>query len=62
MVATSDLSGGRLSRTPSGVVTCPTLRSIESWALWCQRIGVAEPQYGPLIDDSSLLLEAMRLG
>ncbi|WP_240441678.1 LysR substrate-binding domain-containing protein, partial [Pseudomonas aeruginosa] len=62
MVAAPDFNGGRLPRTPSEIVACPTLRSTESWALWCQRAGVAEPQHGLLINDSNLLLEAVRLG
>ncbi|MBF3290456.1 transcriptional regulator, partial [Pseudomonas aeruginosa] len=33
MVAAPDFNGGRLPRTPSEIVACPTLRSTESWAL-----------------------------
>ncbi len=64
MVAAPHFRGGRLPATPAEVLACPPVRSAESWAPWCDAVGLPEPppRTGLWINDSNLTLEAVRLG
>lgn len=63
MVAAPAFNGGRLPRTPAEVVAAPTVRTAESWYSWCEAAGVVDPGRTDLwINDSNLVLEAVRLG
>jgi LysR family glycine cleavage system transcriptional activator len=63
MVAAPAFNAGRLPRTPAEVVAAPTVRTAESWYSWCEAAGVVDPGRTDLwINDSNLVLEAVRLG
>jgi LysR family glycine cleavage system transcriptional activator len=62
-VASPTFNHGRLPQTPQQVVDSPIVRTVESWLGWCTAAGVEEPtQPGLWINDSNLVLEAVRLG
>lgn len=64
LVASPAFHGGRLPRTAREAMAGPLIRSAEPWASWCEAAGVAEPpaRSGLWINDSNLILEAVRLG
>lgn len=62
-VASPTFNNGQLPQTPQEVINSPMVRTVESWLNWCTAAGVEEPcQPGLWINDSNLVIEAVRLG
>ncbi|MDW3711861.1 MULTISPECIES: LysR substrate-binding domain-containing protein [Pseudomonas] len=63
LVASPRLNGGDLPQTPQQALRLPLIRTAEPWLRWCQAAGVDEPpaDLGLWINDSNLVLEALRL-
>lgn len=64
VVAAPHFNGGVLPHTPQAIVDSALIFSMESWQAWCDKAGIAAPpaRRGLCINDSNLLLEAVRLG
>ncbi|WP_027348913.1 LysR substrate-binding domain-containing protein [Halotalea alkalilenta] len=63
MVCAPHFNGGRLPERAEEIVRAPRIESAEPWSAWCQAAGVETPPPGGLaINDSNLILEALRLG
>ncbi|AMO74749.1 LysR substrate-binding domain-containing protein [Pseudomonas citronellolis] len=63
-VCAPHFNGGRLPRTPQQILAGPLIHGFESWLPWCQAAGVALPEGDGLftVNDSNLVVEALRLG
>ena len=64
VVAAPTYNGGVLPRTPSEIAKSNIIFSMESWKAWCINAGLEREIVpgGLCINDSNLVLEAVRLG
>lgn len=64
VVAAPGFNGGQLPATAEEVAKSPIIFSTESWKSWCQNAGLEKEilPTGLRINDSNLVLEAVRLG
>ncbi|HHR3253477.1 TPA: LysR substrate-binding domain-containing protein [Klebsiella oxytoca] len=64
VVAAPSYNGGELPRTPSEIAQSKIIFSMESWKTWCIKAGLEREIVpgGLCINDSNLVLEAVRLG
>lgn len=64
VVAAPHYNGGALPATPQEVAASKILFSMESWKTWCLKAGLEREIVagGLCINDSNLVLEAVRLG
>ena len=64
MVAAPHYNGGSLPATPQEVAAGKIIFSMESWKTWCLKAGLEREIVagGLCINDSNLVLEAVRLG
>lgn len=64
VVAAADFNGGNLPTTAHEVLQQPLLHASESWPVWLAAAGIADERPHPALEftDSTLLLEAVRLG
>ncbi|MDF3932667.1 LysR substrate-binding domain-containing protein [Pseudomonas citronellolis] len=63
-VCAPHFNGGRLPKTPREILASPLVHGFETWLPWCQAAGVAVPADEGVftINDSNLVVEALRLG
>ncbi|MGL4007218.1 transcriptional regulator, partial [Escherichia coli] len=56
--------GGNLPTTPQAIAASDIIFSMESWNAWCSQAGLEKPivPAGLRLNDSNLVLEAVRLG
>ncbi|WP_035061654.1 transcriptional regulator GcvA [Andreprevotia chitinilytica] len=62
-VASPHFNGGKLPVKPEDVLACPIIQTAEPWGSWLMAAGLEErPPSGIWMNDSNLVLEAVRLG
>ena len=64
VVAAPGYRGGNLPTTPQAIAASDIIFSMESWNAWCSQAGLEKPivPAGLRLNDSNLVLEAVRLG
>ena len=64
VVAAPGYRGGNLPTTPQAIAASDIIFSMESWHAWCSQAGLEKPivPAGLRLNDSNLVLEAVRLG
>ena len=64
VVAAPGYRGGNLPTTPQAIAASDIIFSMESWNAWCSQAGLEKPivPSGLRLNDSNLVLEAVRLG
>lgn len=64
VVAAPGYRGGNLPTTPQAIAASDIIFSMESWHAWCSQAGLEKPivPSGLRLNDSNLVLEAVRLG
>jgi LysR family glycine cleavage system transcriptional activator len=64
VVAAPGYRGGNLPTSPQAIAASDIIFSMESWNAWCSQAGLEKPivPSGLRLNDSNLVLEAVRLG
>lgn len=63
MVAAANFQHGQLYFSPEDILSAPLISSMESWHLWCEKVGMPVPQTELMrINDSNVVIEMVRRG